>query len=145
MNTARIASVLGGVTAMVSLVLSAGCGSGGGAVVVGPSGGPPVVQDNFFVTWEIDSRTVGPLDCFQAGAATVDMDIVNLDSGARFVYSFDCNAFQGTSGPVDVGRFDVLVNLADRGGGVLSQIDVGAENVSTAGTIDLGHVIFTLP
>ena len=127
---------------LLSLVVAAGCGSS--TTVVTPAS-PPPVEDNFFVTWEIQSSTVGPLDCVSAGAATVDMDIVNVDTGARFVDSFDCRDYQGTSGPVDVGRFDVLVNLADPSGGVISSVDVGTENVSTAGTIDLGHVIFTLP
>jgi hypothetical protein len=126
------------------LVLVAGCGSRGSTTVVGPAS-PPPVQDNFFVTWEIDSSFYGPLDCFQAGAAAVDMDIVNVDTGSRFVDSFRCDAYQGLSGPVDVGRFDVLLNLTDARGGVMSQLDLGTENVSTAGTIDLGHIIFTLP
>jgi hypothetical protein len=130
---------------MLSLVIVAGCGSsGGGTTVVVPSS-PPPVEDNFFATWEIQSSTVGPLDCFEAGAATVGMDIVNVDSGARFVYSFDCGAYEGTSGQIDVGRFDILLTLDDSSGGVISQVDVGAENSSTAGTIDLGHFIFTLP
>lgn len=141
MNAQRIAGLVGGV---LSLVVAGGCGSGGGSVVVTPAA-PPPVEDNFFVTWEIDSNTYGPLDCGQAGATTVDLDIVNVDTGARFVDSFDCNAYQGTSEPVDVGDFDVLVNLTDPTGGVISQTDIGTENVSTAGTIDLGHVIFTLP
>jgi hypothetical protein len=133
------------VGSVVSLVMMAGwgCGGGGGAVV-GPAS-PPPVQDNFFATWEIQSARVGPLACEEAGAATVDMDIVNVDTGSRFVYSFDCRDYQGTSGPVDVGSFDVLLNLTDPSGGVMSQVDVGTENVSTAGTIDLGHFIFTLP
>jgi hypothetical protein len=127
---------------LLSLVVVAGCGSS--TTVVTPASPPPVV-DNFFVTWEIQSATVGPLDCFSAGAEFVDLDIVNVDTGARFVDSFDCRDYQGTSEPVDVGRFDVLVQLTDAGHGVLSQTDLGTENVSTAGTIDLGHVIFTLP
>lgn len=127
---------------LLSLVLVAGCGSS--TTVVTPAS-PPPVQDNFFATWEIDSASFGgAIDCRSAGASTVDMDIVNLDTGSRFVDAFDCNAYQGTSGPVDVGRFDVLVQLTDPSGGVISQVDVGTENVSTAGTIDLGHVIFTL-
>ncbi len=140
MRTARTA-LLGSI---VSVVMIAGCGSSGGGTVVVPNA-PPPVQDNFFATWEIQSAAYGPLACEQAGAATVDMDLVNVDSGARFVYSFDCRDYQGTSGPVDVGRFDVLLNLSDPSGGVLSQVNVGTENVSTAGTIDLGHFIFTLP
>ncbi len=140
MKTARTALA----SSVVFLVMLAGCGGGGGGTVVVPAT-PPPVQDNFFATWEIQSTTLGPIACEQAGATTVDMDIVNIDSGARFVYSFDCRAYQGTSGPVDVGRFDVLLNLTDATGGVLSQIDVGTENVSVAGTIDLGHFIFTLP
>ncbi len=135
MKTARYASLL-------ALVLSGGCSSSG-PVTVAPSS-PPVV-DNFFATWEIQSTAVGPLVCAQAGATEVDMDIVNLDTGNRFVDSFDCNAYQGTSQPVDVGRFDVLLNLVDPSGGVIAQVDVGTENVSTAGTIDLGHIVFTLP
>ena len=86
----------------------------------------------------------GAIDCASVGAATVDMDIVNVDTGSRFVDSFNCNAYQGTSGPVDVGNFDVLLDLSDPSGGVISQVNVGAENVSTAGTIDLGHFIFTV-
>jgi hypothetical protein len=127
---------------LLSLVVAAGCGSS--TTVVTPAGPPPVV-DNFFVTWEIQSASVGPLSCESAGAAFVDLDIVNVDTGTRFVDSFDCRDYQGTSEPVDVGRFDVLVQLTDATGGVMSQTDLGTENVSTAGTIDLGHVIFTLP
>ena len=127
---------------LLSLVVAAGCGSS--TTTVTPAS-PPPVEDNFFVTWEIQSATVGPLDCFEAGAASVDLDIVNVDTGSRFTDSFDCRDYQGTSGPIDVGRFDVLVQLADSSGGVISQTDLGTENVSTAGTIDLGHVIFTLP
>jgi hypothetical protein len=128
----------------LSLVIAAGCGSRGGSTVVVPAS-PGSVEDNFFATWEIESGSFGAIDCSSAGAATVDMDIVNVDTGSRFVDSFDCNDYQGTSGPVDVGNFDVLLNLSDPSGGVISQVDVGTENVSTAGTIDLGHFIFTLP
>jgi len=128
---------------VLSLVIVGGCSSH--TTVVTPSS-PPPVEDNFFATWEIDSASFGAsIDCASAGAATVDMDIVNTDTGSRFVDSFDCNAYQGTSGPVDVGNFDVLLQLTDPSGGVISQVDVGTENVSTAGTIDLGHFIFTLP
>lgn len=120
-----------------------GCGSSS-TVAVAPSGGPPI-EDNFFVTWELESGAFGPIDCASANAATVDMDIVNADSGERFIYSFPCDDYQGTSGMVSVGTFDVLVNLSDPGGGVISQVDIGTENLSTAGTIDLGHVVFQLP
>src|SRR5258708_23946980 len=34
---------------------------------------PPPVQDNFFATWEIQSASVGPLSCAEAGGATVLM------------------------------------------------------------------------
>jgi hypothetical protein len=132
-RTARIALA----ASVLSLVMLAGCGGGGTTVVT--------TRDNFFVTWEIQSGIYGPLDCSQAGAAGVDMDIVNVDTGARFVDSFRCTDYQGTSQLVDVGSFDVLVALVDPRGGVLSQVHIGTENVSVAGTIDLGHVIFTLP
>jgi len=128
---------------LLSLVIVGGCGSS--TTVVTPAS-PPPVEDNFFATWEIDSASFGgSIDCASVGAATVDMDIVNSDTGNRFVDTFDCNAYQGTSGPVDVGNFDILLQLTDPSGGVITQVDVGTENVSTAGTIDLGHFIFTLP
>ena len=142
MKLARYAFML--VAVAVAGIAVAGCGSGSSTTVVTPASPPPVV-DNFFATWEIDSTSVGPLSCPQAGAAFVDMDIVNVDTNSRFVDSFDCNSYQGTSEPVDVGRFDVLLNLTDASHGVISSVDVGTENVSTAGTIDLGHFIFTLP
>ena len=127
---------------LICLVLAAGC-QGSTTTVVTPAG-PPIV-DNFFATWEIQSTSIGPIDCFTAGASNVDMDIVNLDTGARFVDTFACDAYQGTSEEVDVGNFDVLLSLSDGFGGIISQIDVGTENVTVAGTIDLGHFIFTLP
>src|SRR5581483_2165824 len=99
----------------------AGCG--GSTVTVTPTGTP--VQDNFFATWEIDSQSFGVVSCEEAGAATVDMDLVNVDTNRRFVYSFDCRDYQGTSGPVDVGNFDVLLSLTDFNGFVLSQTNVG--------------------
>jgi hypothetical protein len=133
-----MAGLVGGV---LGLCLLAGCGSH--EVVVAPAS--PGIQDNFFATWEIESTRFGPIECFQAGATGVDMDIVNVDSGERFVDSFACDAYQGTSGPVGVGRFDVLINLVDPTGAVLSQTDLGVSNIETAGTIDLGHVIFTIP
>lgn len=116
-----------------------GCGR---AVVVTPAG---AIQDNFFATWEIESIHFGPLDCEQAGAATVDMDIVNVDTGSRVIDTFPCNDYQGTSDLFDIGHFDVLLNLNDPTGAVLSQAEIGAENVTVAGTIDLGHVIFQIP
>jgi hypothetical protein len=120
---------------------AAGCG--GGSVTVTPAG--PAIEDNFFATWEIQSQSFGPVSCEEVGVASVDMDIVNVDTNRRFVYSFDCRDYQGTSGPVDVGSFDVLLSLTDFNGVVLSQTDVGTENVSVAGTIDLGHHIFLVP
>jgi hypothetical protein len=127
--------VLATFVSLVSLV--AGCGGRDGSV--GPSS---TDADRFFVTWEIHSQTFGPIDCASAGATEVDMDMVNTDSGVRFVDRFRCDDYQGRSGPIDVGTFDVLLILADPTGAVLSQIDVGTENVTAAGTLDLGHVIF---
>jgi hypothetical protein len=126
---------------LMGAIAFAGCG-GGGSVTVGPTG---TIEDNFFVTWEIDSTAFGAIACAEAGASDVDMDVVNVDTGNRFVFSFVCDAFQGTSGPVDVGTFDVLLNLVDPSGGVIDQVDVGVQNVTTAGTIDLGHAIFRVP
>jgi hypothetical protein len=123
-----------------AMLAVAGC-STGETVIVEPTGTVPI-QDNFFVTWEISSAAFGPIDCFSVGASSVDMDIVDVDTGERFVYSFACEDYQGTSGPVGVGTFNVLLNLSDAGGGVISQVDVGVSNVTTAGTIDLGHVVF---
>jgi hypothetical protein len=128
--------------AVGALVLLAGCHEPT-EVTVNPNA--PPVRDSFFATWEIQSTTAGPLTCAEANAPTVDMDIVNIDSGARFIDSFSCDVYQGTSQLVDVGHFDVLLSLTDPTGAVLSQINVGAENVTVAGTIDLGHFIFQLP
>jgi len=119
----------------------AGCGARN--VTVTPAGTP--IQDNFFATWEIDSQVVGPITCEEAGAITVQMDILNLNSRVHVIDSFDCRAYQGTSGPVDVGNFDILLDLLDVSGRLLSQTHVGTENISVAGTIDLGHHIFLVP
>jgi hypothetical protein len=125
---------------LISVFVLAGCGEETTVVVT-----PAAVQDNFFVTWELSSGAFGPIDCFSAGASTVDMDILNVDTGERFVDVFPCDDYQGTSRPVGVGAFDILLDLTDGAGGVLSTVNVGTENVSVAGTIDLGHVIFNVP
>ena len=125
---------------VVGLAALAGCGSS--STTVTPSG---TIEDNFFVTWEIHSAALGPVDCQTANAPGVDLDAVNLDTGERHIFHFACTAYQGTAGPISVGHFDVLLNLVDPTGGVISQTDIGAENISTAGTIDLGHVVFTAP
>ena len=124
---------------LLTLIALGGCDN---HVTVAPAGG---IEDNFFATWEVQSAAFGAFDCIQAGAATVDMDIVNADTGERFIYTFPCQDQAGTSGPVSVGSFDVLINLLDPDGAALSQVDIGTENRTTAGTIDLGHVVFRVP
>ena len=104
-----------------------------------------VVEDNFFATWEIDSVSVGAVTCEEVGAVTVDMDVLNTDTGERQIFTFACNAYQGTSGEIGVGTFDVIMSLNDGAGASLSQTRVGTENLSVAGTIDLGHHIFQVP
>jgi hypothetical protein len=121
----------------------AGCDSPS-TVTVTPSTAT-AIEDNFFVTWEIQSLRLGAFDCAQAGAATVDMDLVNADSGERFIYRFPCSDFAATSGPVTMGHFDVLLTLLDGGDRVLSSVDIGTQNLTRAGTLDLGHIVFQLP
>lgn len=103
-----------------------------------------VVEDNFFATWEIDSASVGAVTCGQVGAVTVDMDVLNVDNGVRQIFTFPCTDYQGTSGEIGVGTFDVVMSLNDAAG-ALSQTRVGTENLSVAGPIDLGHHIFQVP
>ncbi len=118
--------------AVATLAMLLGCGAGTSAA--SPSGGP--AQDNFFATWEIDSAS---------GARFVDLDLVNVDTGSRAVFTFDCDDYQGTSGLVDAGHFDVLLNLTDGSGAVLAQTGVGVQHLTRAGTVDLGHHIFQIP
>jgi hypothetical protein len=125
----------------VGLVGAIGCGSSSPVTVVATA----TPQDNFFLTWEIDSLRFGTVDCASVGAATVVLDLENIDSGQSFITAFDCNAFEGTSAPVDVGRFSVLVSLSDSAGDVIDQIHLTTQNVTVAGTVDLGHVVFQVP
>jgi hypothetical protein len=128
---------------LFGLAIFALAGCGGGTVTVTPSSTP--IEDFFFATWEIDSTLDGPLSCEEAVTPTVDMDVLNVDTGSRTVFTFACNAYQGTSPAVDVGTFDVLLSLNDPAGNVVSQTEVGTENVTQSGTLDLGHHIFQIP
>ncbi len=129
MKLALIAFALGALVA-------AGCG--------GHAADAPPGQAKLFVSWEIDSRAFGALDCAGAGAATVALDAIDVDSGARVVSTFTCDAFQGTSRPVDVARFQLFLELADASGAVIDQVDLGVADLGDADTMDLGHVIFRL-
>jgi hypothetical protein len=117
-----------------------GCESG--TVTVTPTA---TIVNNFFVTWEIDSASVGAVDCGSVGATFVTVDTVNLDTNERVVFSLPCGDFQGNAGPIGVGRFDVVVSLITPSGSVLSRVDLGAQTISEAGTFDLGHVAFAVP
>jgi hypothetical protein len=119
-----------------------GCNSQSDVLFVEPTAAP---QDKFFVTWDIQSQTVGPLTCAEAGATRVDMDVVNLDTAERLVFSFDCDAHQGLSGGVTIGRLDVVLNLLDPSEAILSQVDLGVQSQSQALTVDLGQVLFQVP
>src|SRR5579859_2687032 len=117
------------------------CACSGSTTVVTPA----AVEDRLFATWEISSAAFGPVACATVGATSVTMDLVNVSSGERFIETFDCGDYQGTSAPLSVGSYDVLIDLEDAGGATLSQVDLGTDNISTAGTIDLGHVVFRVP
>jgi hypothetical protein len=139
-RTTEAAVKLGTILPIAALCL-AGCGDAGVVVI---STATPVVN-NFLLSWEIDSLGSGLVACETVGAVRVDMDLVNLNSGNRFVFSFDCRAFEGTSGPVDFGTFDVVLNLIDGNGALLSQQELTAQNMTIAGSVDLGHRIFQVP
>ena len=73
---------------------------------------PGAGQDNFFVTWEIQSQALGRSTASRR-ARRRSTWTSSTSTPAPLRDSFDCGAYQGTSGPVDVGNFDVLFNLTD--------------------------------
>jgi hypothetical protein len=110
--------------------------------VVTPAGVP---GEGFFLTWQVTSFSLGAVSCEQVGASTVTLDMVNLDTGSRFLFTFACNQFQGTTSPVDIGNFDILIRLNDVGNLPLSEVSVAASNIGVAGIIDLGNIVFQVP
>ncbi len=99
--------------------------------------------DRLFVTWELHSATFGPVAC--PLGSTVVMDAFELRTGDRITTAFVCSDYQGTSVIVGEGDFDVVLDLTDEFGTVLSESRLRASTIGVFGTVDLGHVIFTLP
>jgi hypothetical protein len=99
--------------------------------------------DRLFVTWELDSASFGPVGCPQQ--STVIMDAFDLRSGDRISTAFACSDYQGTSVPVFDSDLDVVLDLTDVFGTVLSEARLRANTTATTGVLDLGHVVFQLP
>lgn len=130
-----------GVLALFGMLGLAGCDDDE-VLVVTPVG---AAVDNLFITWEIQSLTIGPAACETVGAERVDMAVFNIDTGLEQVFSFPCVDYQGLSGDIGIGRFNVGLSLVDLTGRLLSAVDVGVANLTVSGTLDLGHVIFQVP
>jgi hypothetical protein len=120
----------------LALLTVGGCGNNGVVIVED-------APDRLLVTWELDSATFGPVGCPQD--STVVMDVFDLRTGDRVSTAFACTDFQGTSGPVFNSDLDIVLDLTDVFGTVLSEARLRADTFATVGLVDLGHVVFQLP
>jgi hypothetical protein len=122
--------------ALALAITAVGCDDGDVVVIAD-------APDRLFVTWELNSASFGPVGC--PGGSTVIMDAFDLRSSDRVSTAFACTAFQGTSIAVPSSELDVVLDLTDVFGTVLSEARLRANTEFTTGTLDLGHVVFTLP
>jgi hypothetical protein len=105
---------------------------------------PPPDDNRLFVTWEVRSAASGfAIDC--PPGSTVAMDAFDQVTGEVITTFFDCLAYEGTSQALRDSGYDVLLDLIDLRGFVLSETQLQADTLGTIGTIDIGHVIFTIP
>jgi hypothetical protein len=130
-----------------------GGGSGGG---VGGSGGVGAggtggntsactggATSNFQVGWTIDDPSGAPASCAVVGAATMDLDVLNLGSNVSYHGSFACGQAAGSTCELPAGQYSFAMRLRDvRGTQLLEAVFPEILSIASGHTNDLGIVPF---
>lgn len=138
---------------LAKLVLLAGAALSAGCVVVDGSPQPgDAVDARFALTWQVNWADTGEDvgDCTAIGADAVRVISTNISTRDVFIDVYDCRDGEGATAPVNVGDYDVNVELDACFGDpdcsdpeVLSFSDtLGPFYMDRAGYTDLGHVVF---
>jgi hypothetical protein len=93
----------------------AGTGSKAAACTVGATA-------TFSVAWSLEDATGADSTCDGTGGKTVDVDVVNLKTGAEALSTVPCAALAATTCAMPAGDYSISLKLRDAGGDVLSEV-----------------------
>lgn len=109
-----------------------------------PDARPP--QGTISMSWRIQRGGVDT-SCGDAGAQFVLVELVRQGEGAGEADPFNCTAGEATTRQVEVGAYDLRLDLLDTGGESLldAQVELFGIDVTEDGDTALGEVVFELP
>jgi hypothetical protein len=76
----------------------------------------------FSLAWTIEDATGGDSTCDAVGGATVDIDVVNLTTGAEALTTVPCRAMAATTCAMVAGSYKISLKLRDASGAQLSEV-----------------------
>jgi hypothetical protein len=130
-------------------------GGGGGATGGGGGGGTGGTGDGstiscsatavpaFSVRWIIEDLDRHPTTCTAVGAATMDLDVLDVATSAVYHDTFACAAMAGVGSTLPAGDYSVAMRLRDAAGTLLSDAVAPTTLSIKAGcSTDLGSVPF---
>jgi hypothetical protein len=96
------------------------------------------------VAWTLERVDDGtPTTCVAVGGATMDLDVLNVDTNVAYHDTFTCAALTGVGQALPPGTYSVAMRLRDSAGTLLSEAIAPTTYAITAGcTTDLGSVPF---
>ena len=124
---------------------SGGAGGAGGTGATGGSTGSCTrdINSDFQVAWTIEDPSGAPSSCAAAGAATMDLDALNLGSNASFHSSFACGQGAGSTCALPPGQYSFAMRLRDvQGTQLLEAVFPEILSITSGRTNDLGIVPF---
>ncbi len=76
----------------------------------------------FSVAWSLEDATGADSTCDGVGGKTVDVDVVNLTTGAEALATIPCGALAATTCGMPAGTYSISMKLRDAAGNVLTEI-----------------------
>jgi hypothetical protein len=109
---------------------AAGAGGGAGGTTGSPDGSTGTQPSacsasataTFSLAWSLEDATGANATCDAVGGVTVDIDIVNLTSGAETAATFPCAALAATTCAMPAGQYSIAMTLHDASGAPLSDV-----------------------
>ena len=118
-------------------------GQGGQGGVTVPPACSATATPAFTVRWSLEDAAHALTTCTAVGAATMDLDLLNLATSVVSHDTFPCTAMAGTSATLPAGTYSVAMRLRDSAGALLSEADAPTSYPLSAGcSTDLGLVPF---
>jgi len=101
---------------------ASGDAGGGGAKGTPPAACVVGATATFSLAWSLEDATGADSTCDGVAGKTVDIDLVNVSTGAESLTTIPCAALGATTCAAPAGQYHISMKLRDAGGNVLSEI-----------------------